>query len=380
MTATAPTLSLILPPAAALSAVQTLRTELEGILLERKDEIACGLTTLIAGEHLLLLGPPGTAKSLLGELLSQAMEATTFTRLLTKHTVPEELFGPYSIAGLEADRYERKIDGYLPSAQIGILDEIFKCNSAILNSLLTLLNERAFDNGNRRGKVPLEWCLGMSNEIPQDEGLGALYDRFIVRCWTSYLSDADHFRSLLLSEEAPKVQARLTQNNLSALREAAGKVKIPAEVVDAILKIRTALAEKGIQPSDRRYKKAMKLIRASAVLDGRMEASVDDLMILENVLWDKPEHRAEVTATVIANTSPDFATANALRDGAIQEFQKVNLSAVEAGPVIKVRRALEAILKELAALRPSLKIAAIIEEVKAMDTELKRAASEALGL
>lgn len=140
------------------------------------------LLAAFCGEHLLLLGPPGTAKSELGRRLSAICGgASFFERLLTRFSVPEELFGPLSMKGLENDQYVRQTEGYLPTATVAFIDEVFKANSAILNSLLTILNERLFDNGNQRIKVPLLCLVGASNELPESEELDALYDRFLLR-------------------------------------------------------------------------------------------------------------------------------------------------------------------------------------------------------
>src|SRR5690606_19428219 len=150
--------------------LRALRDTLLGGLVERDDAVRLGLLAALAGEHLLLLGPPGTAKSMIARRLHLAFDGSTyFERLLTRFTVPEELFGPLSIKGLEEDRYERLTEAYLPKASIAFLDEIFKANSAILNALLTLLNEREFDNGVKREATPLIAVIGASNELPEGE-------------------------------------------------------------------------------------------------------------------------------------------------------------------------------------------------------------------
>jgi MoxR-like ATPase len=121
--------------------------DLQAGLLERETEVRLLLLAALCGEHLLLLGPPGTAKSELSRRLSKLTGGKYFERLLTRFSVPEELFGPLSMRGLENDLYVRQLEGYLPTAEVAFIDEIFKANSAILNALLTLLNERLFDNG-----------------------------------------------------------------------------------------------------------------------------------------------------------------------------------------------------------------------------------------
>eukprot|EP00887_Chlorella_sp_A99_P000959 scaffold5.g959.t1 len=155
--------------------------DLQSGLLERETEVRLLLLAALCGEHLLLLGPPGTAKSELSRRLSALTGGRYFERLLTRFSVPEELFGPLSMRGLENDEYVRQIEGYLPTAEVAFIDEIFKANSAILNALLTLLNERLFDNGSKRLAVPLLCLVGASNELPESEELDALYDRFLIR-------------------------------------------------------------------------------------------------------------------------------------------------------------------------------------------------------
>lgn len=165
--------------------------ELEAGLVERSLEARILLLAAFCGEHLLLLGPPGTAKSLLARRLVRFLgkEAVFFERLLTRFSVPEELFGPLSLKGLEQDEYLRKTTGYLPEASIAFVDEIFKANSAILNSLLSIVNERVFDNGPERVAVPLRCLVAASNEAPESEELEALYDRLLFRLIVNPVSD-----------------------------------------------------------------------------------------------------------------------------------------------------------------------------------------------
>ncbi|MBL8759409.1 MAG: AAA family ATPase, partial [Phycisphaerae bacterium] len=205
--------------------LQRIRDALAEGLIERDIPIRLAFLAALSGEHLLLIGPPGTAKSELARRLRLAFTGPTyFERLLTRFSVPEELFGPLSIKALEDDKYQRQTDGYLPTASVAFLDEIFKANSAILNALLTLLNEREFDNGTQRVKTPLVSVVGASNELPQEEELLALYDRFLVRFHVGPVTDEGFGKLLDLRGQAkPSIPEadRLTPQDVEHIHAAA---------------------------------------------------------------------------------------------------------------------------------------------------------------
>src|SRR5687767_2684039 len=154
---------------------------LEGQFLGKDEIIRLLLIAIVAGEHCVLLGPPGTAKSALIRTLAELTQAKYFEYLLTRFTEPNEIFGPVDIAAFREGVYRRNTAGMLPEAEIVFLDEVFKSNSAILNALLTLLNERRFTSGGKRIECPLISAFGASNEVPADESLSALFDRFLLR-------------------------------------------------------------------------------------------------------------------------------------------------------------------------------------------------------
>lgn len=265
-------------------------------LIERDVPLRLALLAALSGEHLLLVGPPGVGKSLLSRRLHVAIsgEASYFERLLTRFSVPEELFGPLSIRALEDDRYERLIAGYLPTASVAFVDEIFKANSAILNTLLTLLNEREFDNGRQRLRVPLICMIGASNELPEPGELDALCDRFLLRCFVGPVSD-EGFEALLDLESVEvgeiEEELRLGLEELGELRRASRWVDLGEEVRALLWSLRVYLREEGVEVSDRRWRKIVSLLKVAALSDGRLHVSVWDCWLLQYCCWQQPEER-----------------------------------------------------------------------------------------
>nr|WP_222105506.1 AAA family ATPase [Shewanella algae] len=272
--------------------IKRLMTEMSKGLFEREDQVKLLMLAALAGEHVLLIGPPGTAKSELAKRLKSVfVEANYFERLLTRFSVPEELFGPLSIQALEQDQYKRLTSGYLPEASVAFIDEIFKANSAILNSLLTLLNEREFDNGNRRVSVPLISVVAASNELPEGEELNALYDRFMLRSFVGPVSDANFTKLLNLTGEVcdPELDFRLKLEDLKEIQQLAEKVALSSSVEELCGDFRRYLAQENIVVSDRRWRKIVKLMRVSAFTSGQTQVTNYDAWILPHCLWNKPE-------------------------------------------------------------------------------------------
>lgn len=266
-------------------------------LVDRDEPVRLLLAAMLAGEHMLLVGPPGTAKSELARRLHGVVGGGYFERLLTRFSVPEELFGPLSLRELENDRYLRRVEGYLPSASVAFVDEIFKANSAILNSLLTVLNERLFDNGATREAIPLVSLVGASNELPKGDELSALYDRFLVRYQVGAVPP-DRFAEMALATDAPWVAPpehdRLTATDLDAIRDGARSLPVSPDVVDLLRGLREAAPGFGLAVSDRRWKKIVKLLRTVALVDGRDEVTRWDFWIVSHCVWSTPEQRPAV--------------------------------------------------------------------------------------
>lgn len=265
---------------------------LEAGLLERAVAARLVLLAAVAGEHVLLIGPPGTAKSELARRLQLVIEpegmdghSVCFERLLTRFSTPEELFGPLSLKALEDDRYERLVQGYLPTAQVAFLDEVFKANSAILNALLTLLHERVFDNGTARIPVPLVTVVGASNETPGDEALQAFHDRFLIRVPVEPVSEMA-FEQLVTgaaTTTAPPPR-RLTVADRAAVAGAAQAVTLSAQALDALRELRTPQT----RVSDRRWRQLGRLLRVAAAAEGRSVVEPTDLWLAAFIAAAEP--------------------------------------------------------------------------------------------
>lgn len=280
-------------------------------LVGKEKVMKLGLLSILSGENMILVGPPGTAKSeisrRLREILADTDSETYFEYLFTKFTTPEEIFGPLSIKQLQNDKFERNTEGYMPSSRIVFLDEIFKANSSILNTLLTILNERVFHNGLKREKTPLISLIGASNELPfENDELTALYDRFLIRAVVGYVSDDEIEMLLDIKETDMEIPAEIkfTESDLNEIRNESEKVRVTFGIKKTIMQIRQdynkIFSEDNHEIiSDRKLVKMVKLLKISAYLNGRNKVNFSDLMLLTNCLWNNPENIEKVTKLVL---------------------------------------------------------------------------------
>lgn len=296
--------------------------ELSDRFYERDDVVRTLVTTLLAGQHSLLLGPPGTAKSELARELTGRIDGASYWEiLLSKFTAPTRMFGPIDVAALARGEYRQVYDGRATTAHVAFIDEIFKCSTAALNETLGFLNERIYhpENGGEPIRCPLISAITASNELPGDDDAAAIYDRLLVRVEVGYLADPANFAALLRSAvRRPAEPAARTTVELAALRwavtEAVPAVAVPDPVVDALCTLRAALRRRELVASDRRWRQAVGLLQASAFLDSRAHVAEQDLPVLTHVLWHSPAERPAVEREVLHLVNPSAREALEVSD------------------------------------------------------------------
>lgn len=262
---------------------------LHTMYFERDEIIHSAFASIIAGEHMLLIGPPGTAKSSVLEMIFQHFrDLNVFKWTMNDDTTPDELLGPYEEGLYTHGKLKRKTVGKLPEAHMAILDEILRARGYALNSLLDILNERSIIQMNERQAAPLISLFGATNDLHENHENTALYDRFLIRINVDYLSSKESLKTMLLNEAPPEIYASLSFQDITQLKIASSRIQIPPDIMEIILSLRFKLFENKIFPSDRRLKSSLKLIRASALLGQRSNVEKEDLQILKHVLWNKP--------------------------------------------------------------------------------------------
>ena len=318
-------------------------------IYEKETEISLSLLAALAGESIILLGPPGVAKSMVARQLKTAFrDAQSFEYLMSRFSTPDEIFGPVSIQKLKtSDTYERAMEGYLPTADVVFLDEIWKAGPAIQNTLLTVINEKIFRNGNREMHLPLKLLVAASNELPaKGEGLEALWDRFVIRIESRPIKLEKNFRAMLLDSHADFLgptdftdstdfsgftgglghadfvdnadfsDLKITSEEYAEWTERIDKIGVKIEVLDAISAIRKSLRavnvdeaaeRRNIYVSDRRWKNIVRLLRTSAFMQDREEVDICDLLPIYHCLWQEPEERDAIRNIVIRALFSPFA-------------------------------------------------------------------------
>ncbi len=303
-------------------------------LYNKENSIKLILLAVLAGESAFLLGEPGTAKSLIAHRISEGFEDLDTTKpenagcvkyfeyLMSQFSTPDEIFGPVSLQALKNDEYKRITDNYLPKAQFAFLDEIWKASPAIQNSLLTILNEKKFQNGFESQKVPLQGFVAASNELPaKNEGLEAIFDRFLVRIIEDPISSDSTFFKMITSKKDTNTQIanKIDGSKLKLLQEKAEEVEFPENLFEIIRNIRLEIKNynKSIKEddepflvSDRRWKKIVGLLKMSAFLNDRKEINLFDFEIVPYCIWsteNQYEEGKKIVKNVIEKTVKSYS-------------------------------------------------------------------------
>jgi MoxR-like ATPase len=286
------------------SKLQTIRDALNQKFYERSELIDGALTALLCKEHILQIGPPGTAKSSISRAICAALTGSTyFEWLMSKFTVPEELFGPLSLKGLEQDKYTRVMSGKLPKASIVFLDEIFKSGSSIRNTLLSAMNERVIHDDGVAVDIPLLTMFAASNEIPQDEESLAFFDRFVFKFHVDYVKEDASMEALFTNHKTVSVPT-LTLKDLKDEQSLAKAVNVSADIIKILMKLRREINNEGILVSDRKWVQVIDAIKAYAHLNGNRSVTDSDLMILCHILWSATEQRSKIRRIVARVSNP----------------------------------------------------------------------------
>lgn len=339
--------------------MEQLLAALNGGLYEKEEAVRLSLLTAVAGESMFLLGAPGCAKSMIARRIAKAFKiegddkpVRYFEYLMNQFSTPEEVFGNISLKYLNGDtesgkeEYRRLTEGYLPEADIAFLDEIWKASPAILNSLLTIINERKFHNGSKTETVPLKALFSASNELPaKNQGLEALYDRFILRLCVDFIKDEDSFFEMLEQPSSSDFeisdnlkQILISNDELNKWKTQIDSISFSEDAKSVITAIRKELTEKNenlakaeqnngepFEVGDRRWKKIARVLKTSAFLNGRTEVDLMDCSLIEHCIWNTEEQQKksrEIVSKCIEENGLDCDTAIEDIEDQIGEFKE----------------------------------------------------------
>ena len=355
---------------------RALRDGLRAVYREREDAIECIILAALSGNHALLVGPPGTAKSaLFYAFLACLPDARKFNALVTKFGTEDEIFGPVKLSALKNDQWERNLDGRLAAVECAFLDEVFKGSDSVLNTLLSAMNERSY----KGRSIPLRMLVGASNELPEEEVLAAVYDRFLLRDVVSYVQADATWMQLLGSTPTFKSPVQITLAEWDAARADVDTVSLPPRIIQEMLRVRNDLKTSGLVVSDRRWMALTRVLRAAAWLDDSPEVELDHLPVLRFGLWQKVDERARVVSVLDTVDRSAVAKAVDLVDAGLRSYARRPTDASEylaavprlADEITEAGKRVQEMLKGGVSRRAHARIQPKLDELKKVHDALK---------
>jgi len=353
---------------AAIDKLQNISKELKDIFVERDEVIDNSIKALVTGQTVLIIGPPGTAKSALTNTLCSRIEnANYFSWLLNRTSDPAEILGPFSIKEMENDKFFRVTKGKLPEAEIAFLDEIFKCNEPTLNILLSIINEKVFYNDGEPINVPLISLFAASNEFPEEDSLMALYDRMIFRMNIGYVSDIQNkmkmFKGFLNNNQGQDNITTISLDELKLLRDTLDEILIDDSVLKEYVSLMNALLQEGIIISDRRQNECLKILKANALMDKRNKVNSYDFGALRNVLWNNLEDIEKVYEIIGERLVSPYEKEYSLISKQYSEVVEASKSMKDIRTIVEIRGSIEYLYE---------KISRVSKEYELMDDNVRR--------
>lgn len=316
--------------------LQQIEAALNQDYYEREEAIRVMMLALLGRFNAVLIGAPGAAKTdLMVALAESFFDGATgnplshFAYQLNEFVSDNDLFGPPNVPVIMQGGYERNVAGRLPEGDLVLLDEVFKATT-LLNTLLEVMNERTYTNGTKKIAVRAQAFFGTANEMPQGEGLEALWDRFHLRCVVDYIKDPANMRTLLTkrasrgTNKRQQRTVRMSVQDLVALQSQVPSVQVSGSIIDILIRLRTDLEKNhGIKASDRRWAQCIDMLQANALLEGRGQVEEDDFAVLNYVLWSMPEQREDVKKMTAKLANPVIAKANEIKDAIVKMWSQV---------------------------------------------------------
>ena len=351
-----------------------IESEQQSRFIERDDVLRGMIRAILAREHILLLGPPGTAKTLLVHGWAESLGLSFFRRLMNQYTTPDEIVGPVDIPKMKEGTWRRILDGKAADSEIVLLDEVFKAGSTINNTLLALMNERIYDNDGSVHRAPLITLVGCSNELPHaEDGLDAFYDRFLLRYHVSYIDDPVSFTALLNLTDKPMTVAPLARDELVQAHAEIAALPVESHAIEGVKVLWQMMEDNEIIVSDRRFKQMLKVMAAESWLKGEPAVTPESIEVGSDILWSTPDQYPQVKRLCMTSIDPYKVQAKEMYEAVCEAFDDLMAEDIfDHGTGLQVMEQIKTVRNDLSSMnQPHLE--------KLLDGMSKRIYSKIMG-